>query len=168
MEYTFRKANPEDQEAIWSILQEGILRRKKDGSSQWQDGYPNADVVKSDIEKEIGYVLESGTEIAGYSAVIVNDEPAYAGIEGKWLSNSDFVVVHRIAIAENHTGKGLSKQILLAIEDLAKNNGIFSIKVDTNHDNAAMLKIFEKLGYVYCGEVYFRGSARKAFEKILD
>lgn len=30
-----------------------------------------------------------------------------------------------------------------------------------------MLKIIEKLGYKYCGEVYFRGVARKAFEKLL-
>jgi hypothetical protein len=30
-----------------------------------------------------------------------------------------------------------------------------------------MLKLFEKLGYQYCGEVYFRGSARKAFEKVI-
>ena len=41
-------------------------------------------------------------------------------------------------------------------------------KLDTNFDNAPMLKILDKLGYTYCGEVFFRGSARKAFEKILQ
>jgi hypothetical protein len=40
--------------------------------------------------------------------------------------------------------------------------------VDTNFDNLPMLNIFEKLGYTYCGEVYFRGSARRAYEKVLD
>jgi hypothetical protein len=29
-----------------------------------------------------------------------------------------------------------------------------------------MMAIFEKLGYAYCGEVHFRGSARKAYEKV--
>jgi hypothetical protein len=29
------------------------------------------------------------------------------------------------------------------------------------------MKIFEKLGYTLCGEVYFRGGARKAYEKVL-
>jgi hypothetical protein len=53
------------------------------------------------------------------------------------------------------------------IEDFSINNHIFSIKVDTNFDNFAMLKIFEKMEYIYCGEVYFRGSPRKAFEKVL-
>ncbi len=39
--------------------------------------------------------------------------------------------------------------------------------MDTNFDNTPMLRILEKLGYTYCGEVYFRGSARRAYEKVL-
>jgi hypothetical protein len=54
------------------------------------------------------------------------------------------------------------------IEELAVKNNIYSVKADTNFDNYAMMKSFENAGYVYCGEVYFRGSARKAFEKVLD
>ena len=46
-------------------------------------------------------------------------------------------------------------------------SNVYSIKVDTNFDNVPMLRILDKLGYVYCGEVFFRGSARKAFEKVL-
>ena len=53
-------------------------------------------------------------------------------------------------------------------EEIAIQHNIFSIKVDTNFDNIAMLKIFESLGYVYCGEVTFRGGVRKAFEKVLS
>ena len=30
-----------------------------------------------------------------------------------------------------------------------------------------MLKILEKLGYTYCGEIVVRGTPRKAFEKLL-
>jgi RimJ/RimL family protein N-acetyltransferase len=64
-------------------------------------------------------------------------------------------------------GKGLSKTIISSIEDFALNNNVYSLKVDTNFDNLAMMKIFEKLGYTLCGEVYFRGGARKAYEKVL-
>lgn len=53
------------------------------------------------------------------------------------------------------------------IEALCRDKKVYSIKVDTNFDNQPMLKILEKLQYTYCGEVYFRGSARKAFEKLL-
>jgi hypothetical protein len=44
----------------------------------------------------------------------------------------------------------------------ALSQNIKSVKADTNFDNLAMLKIFESLGYVYCGQVYFRGSAKKS------
>ncbi|WP_312761107.1 GNAT family N-acetyltransferase [Epilithonimonas sp.] len=167
MNLEFRKAISHDSSAIWDILQDAITRRKNDGSKQWQDGYPNLETVKSDIEKGFGYVLLVGGIVVGYSALIFNDEPAYNDIEGEWLTNGDFLVVHRVAISDKFAGKGLSKNIFRFIEDVAKENNTFSIKVDTNFDNPAMLSILEKLGYQYCGEVHFRGSARKAFEKVL-
>ncbi|MDI6050160.1 GNAT family N-acetyltransferase [Flavobacterium sp. XS2P24] len=167
MNYHFRKAELSEIAPVWEILQQAIQRRKEDGSTQWQDGYPNPEVIQKDIEKGEGFVLADGETIIGYSAVLINDEPAYEKIEGKWLTNDDFVVMHRVAISEKYLGKGLAKMILKYIEEFAVNNNIYSIKADTNFDNPAMMKIFESSGYTYCGEVYFRGSPRKAYEKVL-
>ncbi|UOE41654.1 GNAT family N-acetyltransferase [Chryseobacterium suipulveris] len=167
MQFEFRKATPEDADQIWDILQQAIERRRLDGSQQWQNGYPNPDTVKTDIEKNHGFVLVSENEIAVYGALILNDEPAYDDIKGKWLSDGDFVVVHRVAVNEKFHGKGLVKVFFEKIEDFAKENQIYSIKVDTNFDNGAMLHILEKLGYTYCGEVFLSGGVRKAFEKLL-
>ena len=168
MNYHFRKAELSEISPIWRILQQAVLRRKEEGSNQWQDGYPNPEVVQKDIEKGDGFVLLSGETIIGYSAVLINNEPAYEKIEGNWLTNDDFVVLHRVAISEKYLGKGFAKMILGYIEDFARSNNIYSIKADTNFDNIAMLKIFKNSGYSYCGEVYFRGSARKAYEKVLE
>ncbi|RZM01367.1 MAG: GNAT family N-acetyltransferase [Pedobacter sp.] len=167
MELKFEQAAPAQIPEIWKILQDAIMRRKDDGSEQWQDGYPNPQVIEKDILRNSGFVLTDGTAIAGYCAIIFNDEPAYAEIEGEWLTDGDFLVFHRVAIANDYLGRGLSKIMLKYIEEYAITRGIKSIKADTNFDNAAMLNIFTKAGYVYCGEVFFRGSARKAFEKVL-
>lgn len=167
MEYNFRKANLAELNQIWDILRGAIERRKADGSNQWQDGYPNPEVIRNDIEKGVGFVLTEGETIVGYTAVLVNDELEYAHIEGKWLTDSDFVVFHRVAISQTHLGKGLARKIVAFIDEYALSNNIYSIKADTNFDNVAMMKTFEKAGYVYCGEVYFKGSPRKAFEKVL-
>ncbi|WP_432710134.1 GNAT family N-acetyltransferase [Pedobacter sp.] len=168
MEYKFRKATAADLDSIWELLQQAIIRRKEDGSKQWQDGYPNVNVVQNDIADGAGFVLTDGETIAGYCAVIINNEPAYEGIQGKWLTNDDFIVIHRIAIAENYLGKGLARKIMTSVEEYALDNHIYSIKVDTNFDNIAMMKTFDRQGYVYCGEVYFRNSPRKAYEKVLN
>ena len=165
MNYNFRKATSEDASKIWIILQQAIVRRKNDGSQQWQDGYPNETVIANDIIKGIGYVLTVGEKVAGYAAILFNDEPAYEQLNGTWLTNEDFVVVHRVAISDEYLGKGLAQKIFLHTEAIALENNIFSIKIDTNFDNIPMQKILDKLGYTYCGEVSFRGSMRKAFEK---
>lgn len=167
MNYHFRKASPSEIPQIWDILQQAIAHRKEDGSNQWQDGYPNPDVIQNDIINNAGFVLTEGDTIIGYSALLINDEPAYEKIEGNWLTNDDFVVFHRVAISENHLGKGLATKLVGFIEEFAISNNIFSIKADTNFDNFAMMKVFEKLGYTYCGEVYFRGSSRRAYEKVI-
>ncbi len=168
MNYSFEKATAAQVPAIWKILQHAIQRRKEDGSDQWQDGYPNPEVIQKDIDAGAGFVLLEEEKVVGYTAVLINDEPEYEKIKGEWLSNGDFVVCHRVAIAQDHLGKGLAKKIMLAIEDYAKSQNIYSVKADTNHDNIAMLKVFEKMGYSYCGIVLFRGSERKAFEKLLS
>lgn len=166
-QFHFRKASLADQDIIWDILQQAIKRRKEEGSNQWQDGYPNMDSIKNDIEQDFGFVLESENQILGYAAVILEIEPAYEIIEGKWLSNQEYVVIHRVAVSEEYIGLGIATKIFQEVEKVAFSKNIFSIKVDTNFDNIPLLKILNKLNYTYCGEVYFRGSARKAFQKLL-
>ncbi len=166
-EIRLRQAQMNEKETIWSILQQAIERRRQDGSTQWQQGYPNADTVESDIAKGFGYVMTVDDEIAVYVALILNDEPAYSTIEGEWLSNGEFVVVHRVAVDEKFVGKGMVKILFDHIEDFTRLHGIQSIKVDTNFDNTAMLRILEIKGYSYCGEVYLAGGIRKAYEKII-
>ncbi len=168
MDHQFRKATQRDADIIWKILQEAIQKRKEEGSDQWQDGYPNPGVIASDISKGIGFVLEVNNQIAGYTAIAINDEPSYDDIEGTWLTNDDFVVFHRAAISKDFVGRGLANLLFGCIENYARENQIYSVKADTNFDNDPMLYLFKKLGYTYCGEVYFRGAARKAYEKILD
>ena len=163
----FRKSTAEDSDKIWEILQQAILRRKNDGSKQWQNGYPNPETVKSDIEREVGFVLTENENVVAYSAIILNDEPAYENIEGKWLTNGDFYVVHRVAVSDEVAGKGYATEIFKRIEEFSKSENVFSIKVDTNFDNAAMLHILKKLDYVYCGKVQLMGGERLAFEKVL-
>tara|TARA_B110001452_G_scaffold108718_1_gene90205 strand:+ start:1436 stop:1945 length:510 start_codon:yes stop_codon:yes gene_type:complete len=168
MDYQFRPAKYYEASHIWQILKDAIKRRKKDGSNQWQDGYPNMEVVKRDIEKKIGFVLTKNDKIIGYTAVIINDEPDYVNIKGRWLSDQDFIVYHRVAISEGFLAQGMGKKMMKLIEQYALSKKIYSLKADTNHDNIPMMKIFEKLGYSFCGIVYIRQSPRKAYEKVLE
>nr|WP_199000287.1 GNAT family N-acetyltransferase [Flavobacterium sp. ASV13] len=162
-----RKAAISEIPVIWEILQDAIEQRRQDGSTQWQDGYPNELSIEKDIENGYGYVFTENESILAYAAIIFDKEPAYENIEGKWLTNGDYTVVHRVAVSKLAKGKGIATKLFESIEGLSLENNIQSIKVDTNFDNTPMLKILDRLKYTYCGEVFFRGSARRAYEKAL-
>jgi len=164
----FRKAFESEVKEIWEILQYAIERRKQDGSKQWQDGYPNPDSILQDMTQDWAYVLADDIGILAYGAVIFEEDPAYATIKGNWMTEREYVVVHRVAAAPRAKGMGIATEFFQHIENLAKSKNIYSIKVDTNFDNMAMLRILEKLSYQYCGDVIIRDSARMAFEKCLD
>ena len=167
--YSIRLATTHDVLAIWAILQQGIAKRKAEGSTQWQDGYPNIDVVTADVLKGEGYVVCTNLGvIVAYMAVSANIEPAYQALQQGWLTyHEPYVVIHRLAVCQTPKITGLASWMLAQAEVLAKSFRVKSIKVDTNFDNAPMLHLFKKHGYSYAGEVYFRGSARMAFEKVL-
>ena len=162
-----RLAKIEEVATIWEILQDAIAQRKNDGSDQWQNGYPNEQTVKDDIQNGNGYVMINDNEIVAYAAIVFGIEQSYIDIKGKWLSNNDCVVVHRVATQESLKGKGIATQLFLLIEDFCNQKNIFSIKVDTNFDNLPMLRILEKLSYSFCGDIFFSGASRLAFEKVL-
>ena len=165
---TLQKAKYSQINEIWEIIQFAILSRKKDGSKQWQDGYPNLDTIKNDIDNQWAYVLIENEQIMAYAAIIFEREPAYEKIDGEWLNSDAYIVLHRIAVSKQAKGRGIATKLLALAENLASTNNVHNIKIDTNFDNLPMLHIIKKLGYEYCGEVYFRGDARKAFQKILN
>src|SRR3982751_3900611 len=92
-----RKAASSELPAIWEILQQAIEQRKQDGSDQWQNGYPNEQTVHDDIAKGYAYVLTDNNVIVAYTAIIFGVEPAYNDIQGSWLTNDDYVAIHRVA-----------------------------------------------------------------------
>jgi len=162
-----RKAQTSEAIDIWNILQQAIEQRRKEGSDQWQNGYPNEQTVHDDISKGYAYVLANNDVIIAYAAIIFDKEPAYENIEGHWLTHGDYVVVHRVATSEAVKGKGIATQLFEMLETLCFEKKVFSIKVDTNFDNVPMMKILNRLQYTYCGEIFFSGAMRKAYEKVL-
>ena len=54
----FRKSTFDDIDRILKIIEKAKAELKKMGLDQWQKGYPNREVIESDVKKGISYVLE--------------------------------------------------------------------------------------------------------------
>ena len=97
--------------------------------------------------------------VVAYGAVVFDGEPAYDAIEGAWLTDGDYVVLHRMAVADGEKGRGVATEFMRRVEAMACGRGTGSMRVDTNFDNRYMLRMLGRLGFVYCGKVRYRSSA---------
>lgn len=177
---------------ILEIIRQARHRMAAAGSQQWQDGYPALDDIAADVVHACGYVLchageaaghtfaESGSgenrpengnrkeePIVAYGAILFDGEPAYAEIRGAWLTAGPYVVVHRLAVADEALGHGLGTEFLRHAARLALERGIRAFRIDTNFDNHRMLRILARNGFTRCGTIRYRSGQREAFEKIL-
>ena len=165
--FTIKKAETADIERIWQIILQAKEQMRRMNSRQWQDGYPAVETIAADIESESGYVLCEGREVIAYAAVIFDGEPAYNDIRGKWLTNQPYVVVHRLAVADEMKNRGVATFFMQQIEEMSKQNNFHSFRVDTNFDNLYMQKILFALDFTYCGEIFYDKNPRRAYEKEL-
>ena len=99
--------------------------------------------------------------------MVFDGEPAYGAIDGAWLTGGDYVVLHRLAVADGEKGRGVAAEFMRRTEALARGRGVGSFRVDTNFDNLRMLRLLEKEGFRFCGTVRYAGGERLAFEKRL-
>ncbi len=167
MEMILEKAALAQLPQIWEILQQAIAQRKADGSSQWQNGYPNESVIEGDIAAGRGFVFLNNGEVIAYIAIIFGEEIPYNTIEGAWLTTGEYVTLHRLAISNTIKGKGVAGRLLNLAEDFCRQKKAPSIRLDTSADNIQMQKIADRLGYTYCGTVIQSHSPRRAYEKVL-
>ncbi|MBS5582849.1 MAG: GNAT family N-acetyltransferase [Megasphaera sp.] len=163
-----QKATTAHKKRIMELIDEAKAFLQASGVDQWQDGYPDDKDIDKDIARSIGYVLEEEGHIIGYSAIDMAGEPAYATLKGQWLNDDPYIVVHRMAVDNTQKGKGLAQAMFREVENLAKEQDIHTIRIDTDEDNTIMRHILEKQGYTYCGTIWFANSIKIAFQKILD
>ncbi len=163
----FRKSTTNDIKDIVFIIKQAQEYFKENNIDQWQNGYPNEQVIINDIKSEESYVLVESGRILGTSFLSFRGEKNYDKIyEGKWITNGSYGVIHRIAVLEKEKGRGLAGYIIKSMEHICKQKNIESLKIDTHKSNKSMQKLLEKNGFRYCGVIYLEdGGERVAFEK---
>ncbi len=167
MNLTFRKAVEGDCGRAWEMILQAKALMMSEGRNQWTESYPAVGNIENDIADGVAYVLCIDDVPMAYGAVVFTGEPVYEQIADAWLSNGEYVVVHRLCVADGARGMGLAKKFFEEVSALAVSKGIHSFKVDTNFDNAAMLHILKKSGFTYCGEINYPQGSRLAFEKLI-
>ena len=157
---TIRKSTIDDLNVLLKLAGEARTTMRESGNlDQWKDGYPSAAVFERDIENGCSYLAEKDGEAVGTFAFIPSPEPTYGYIEGAWLDDASYYVIHRIAASRK--SHGLFKAMLAYCFGKTGN-----IRIDTHRDNVIMQHLLTKHGFAYCGIIYLQnGDERLAYQR---
>lgn len=168
----FRKSRHEDVPRIMKIIKDAQELLASQGSTQWQDGYPDVARIRQDIDNNESYVLENeDQELMATTMFTLEGEQTYNDIEGDWVTNEpvQYGVIHRLAVSAEYRKKGLAKFILSECEEILRLKEFDSLRIDTHRMNKGMQHMLTKAGYEYCGIIYLlNGDERLAYEKRVD
>ena len=131
--------------------------RTHNNGDQWGESYPPRELVERTLDKT--YLCMEGDQLACVFYYAVENEECYSNIEGKWLNESPYAVVHRIASTE--IAKGAAAFCLNWAYQQFPN-----VRIDTYKDNYPMQRLLKKCGFSYCGTFEMQGkNGWMAFQK---
>ena len=124
-----------------------------------------ADIKLKDAPEETADIKlpdASGRQIAGVFAFHIGEEPTYQIIQGRWLNDFPYGVIHRIASA------GRQKDILAECLTFCS-AFTCNLRIDTHENNLIMRHLLKKNGFQECGIIHVEDkSPRIAFQRCIE
>ena len=162
----FRKANEGELDAVFSVFKDAIAEMDRNGIPQWDELYPNREILSEDISKNELFVGTLDGEIA--CVFVLNSECDEEYEVGAWqYPDTSFCVIHRLCVNPKFQNKGVGAYTMRYIEGKLKKEGFESIRFDAFTLNPYALRLYDKLGYAKVGYVDFRKGRFVLMEKKL-
>ena len=163
-----RKAHKGDLENIMKMYRSCIKGMFENGIDQWDDTYPNANIISEDLNVGTYYVVEIDKIIIGGVNIDRNQDETYLEID--WEDKSDsFLVVHRLGVKKDFWNKKIGKCLMLFAESLVLEKGLNSIRLDTYSGNPKAIEFYRRLEYRELGTIDLKPNKDQyhCFEKII-
>ena len=148
-EIYLRRTQLQDLTAIMKIIDDAKELLKKNGSPQWQNGYPDQETFTQDIVMQTNWILINDNKVVATATLQLTPEPTYRNItQGQWQQPDEpYATIHRVAISSNYRGQGLSKLLFSNLLTVGQMQGIKNFRVDTHRSNKAMQHIAENFNF---------------------
>lgn len=160
-DYQIVLTKEEDLSAVMSIYDKARLFMRQTGNLyQWNNGYPTREIIEEDIALKQSYIIKKNNTILAVFTFVNGRDHTYDYIEGSWLNDEKYGVIHRIG--SNQIEKGMLKVAIDYCLQFVNN-----LRIDTHKDNKVMQHLLEKEGFIKCGIIYLKdGNPRIAYQKV--
>lgn len=147
---TIRRAKPDDIPVIQDCARKAYsLYVERIG----REPAPMVADIESQVEEDLVYVIEAGSEIQGYAVC---------------YRRSNLMHLEAVALFPHWQGRGLGKEIIGFVEELARQQGLDGIELYTNAKMDGNLKFYPRLGYTEVDRRREEGFERVFFLKLFD
>ncbi|MDD4761184.1 MAG: GNAT family N-acetyltransferase [Bacteroidaceae bacterium] len=135
------------------IIHECIKDMETKGIFQWNQYYPDIEVIIEDIEKRTLYLIKKEDEYQGIITLDKDQPTEYTKIP--WLSPTGRnLIIHRLAVHPKWQGKGIAMKLMDFAEEYASKNNYVSVRLDAFTANPNSNRLYEKRGYKIVGQIY--------------
>lgn len=115
-----------------------------------KDIYPTQEFLTTSIRNgELFIGKLDGTIV---SCMVVNHLYNEGYKEIQWsieATDAEILVIHALGVHPNYAGRGIAKQMVQAVFDMAREQNIKTIRLDVLGGNLPAEKVYTKMGFVY-------------------
>ncbi len=166
MEIKYRMGQLEDLEEISSMVKSAIKVMIEQDIYQWDEFYPDEEILKKDIEKKQLYAGVINNRIA---VIFVLNQHSFEDYKnGKWKHKDEpYYVIHRLCVNPALQNKGVAKWAMHYIEQELLTAGIQAIRLDVFAQNPYAIRLYDKQGFSRVGYMDGRKGRFYLMEKYL-
>ncbi len=163
-----KKAKIADLFKIMEMYTSCVNGMIKNNIDQWDETYPNNEIIQKDIEFGTYYIADINGSIVGGINIDQEQDPTYLEVDWKDKTSS-FLVVHRLAVKEEFWNQKIGKKLMDFAENLVLEKKLKSIRLDTYSNNPQAINFYKKLGYNQLGAINLKPNKKHyyCFEKLL-
>lgn len=146
MSITIEQARPEQAEIVAVILREAANRLIERGEKLWSVEYLTAESLREHIENEMYWLAKVGDEYAGCFRYQTEDAEYWDDVP-----HADSAFIHKVAVANKYTGRGISKAMIDFAKEKARREGKKYLRLDCAlREN--LRRVYENQGFVFHSE----------------
>lgn len=161
---TFSKANINQLDKIFELYSAAIENMEIQGIHQWDEIYPDKEILRQDISRNQMFIGEKDNKIA--VCFVLNEERDEEYNNASWICpDARFCIIHRLCVNPLFQNQGIAGQTMEYIEDLCNNLGYDSIRLDCFTENPYSRKLYDKAGYTVTGYADWRKGRFELREK---
>ena len=143
-----------DAPSVMEILTLCIRDMRINGVDQWDETYPNLQIIEDDARSRSLFVAREDDMCVG--SVCLNDvQPAeYRSVPWRHTGGRA-LIVHRLCVLPERQRRGVGRRLMEFAGDYAREHGFACIRLEVYVGAQRALALYERLGYQRAGQVRF-------------